>query len=406
MLPPFKSREHAPTVQDFVYVPLFQIRFMGAKLFKWTPEERTSKLQITLMGTFCVFATFNFVSMMLFVIYDELPTSLDITEFILFWGFALNAMMKGGTMVFFRHEIESVLKGLIARHPKTEEERVAFQLVPYYKTINASNKYLSIWHLSITSIFALHPMVASILGYIWREDKNDAYVYTLPFMMGYYYDTNHPFPYAISYFIQCCGAFYMSLLFLSGDLLLISMVQLVNMHLEYLIYRIESFQPTGMDADMKVLGPLLEYHNEILDYAERIDGTFSLATLLNYGGSCLVLCLIGLQIVLGSEALSVIKFIGFLVSTIVQVFFVSYFGNNLKELSTGISDAFYNHPWYDGNYKYIRMLVLPIARAQRYAHLTAFKFFEISMDSFKSLCTTSYQFFTLLRTSIEEEGFQ
>uniref|UniRef100_A0A348AZS6 Odorant receptor n=1 Tax=Bactrocera dorsalis TaxID=27457 RepID=A0A348AZS6_BACDO len=403
MMPSFKSSEPAPTVPDFVDIPLFQIKFMGAKLFKWTPDEPRGKLQITLLGTFCVFATFNFTSMLLFVINDELATSLDITEFILFWGFALNAMMKGGTMVCFRRDIEFVLKGLVARHPKTEEEREAFQLVPYFRTINASNKYLSIWHLSITSIFALHPMVSSLLRYIWRDDTNESYDFTFPFMMAYYYDTNQPLTYAVSYFIQCCGAFYMSLLFLSGDLLLISMVQLVNMHFGYLIYKIESFQPTGTDADMRTLGPLLEYHNEILDYAERIDSTFSLATFLNYVGSCLVLCLIGLQIVLGSEALSVIKFIGFLVSTIVQVFFVSYFGNNLKDLSTGISDAFYNHPWYDANYKYMRMLVLPIARSQRYAHLTAFKFFEISMDSFKSLCTTSYQFFTLLRTSMEEE---
>nr|AYN70696.1 odorant receptor OR4-1 [Bactrocera minax] len=322
--------------------------------------------------------------MMLFIVYDNLETLLDITEFILFWGFTLNAMMKGSTMILMRCEIESILKGLIVRHPKTEEERVAFQLVPYFKTINASNKYLSMWHLSITSIFALHPMLASIYGYISREDENESFEFTLPFMMGYYYDTNRPLPYVITYFTQCCGAFYMSLLFLSGDLLLVSLVHLVNMHFGYLIYRIESFQPTGTDADMKVLGPLMEYHNEILDYAERIDSTFSLATLLNYVGTCLVLCLIGLQIALGSEILNVFKFLAFLISTIVQVFFVSYFGNNLKDLSTGISDAFYNHPWHDANYKYMRMLVIPIARAQRYAHLTAFKFFEISMDSFKS----------------------
>ncbi|XP_069967470.1 odorant receptor 67c-like [Bactrocera oleae] len=403
MTPSFESSEPAPTVPDFVNIPLSLIKFMGAKLFKWTPDEPRSKLQIPLLGIFCVFASYNFLSMMLFVIYEELETSLDITEFILFWGFVLNALMKGGTIVCFRREIEFILKGLIVRHPKTEEERVAFQLVPYFRTITASNKYLTMWHLSITSMFLLHPMVSSLLRYIWRDDKNEVYDYTLPFMMGYYYDVNQPFAYAVSYFLQCCGAFYSSLLFLSGDLLLISMVQLANMHFGYLIYKIESFQPTGTDADIKVLGPLLKYHNEILDYAERIDSTFSLATLLNYMGSCLVLCLIGLQIVLGSDVVSVIKFIGFLVSTIVQVYFVSYFGNNLKDLSTGISDAFYNHPWYDANYKYMRMLVLPIARAQRYAHLTGFKFFEISMDSFQSLCTTSYQFFTLLRTSIEEE---
>ena len=108
-------------------------------------------------------------------------------------------------------------------------------------------------------------MVSSLLRHIWRDDKNEVYDYMLPIMMGYYYDVNQPLAYAVSYFLQCCGAFYSSLLFLSGDLLLISMVQLANMHFGYLIYKIENFQPTGTDADIKVLGPLLKYHNEILE---------------------------------------------------------------------------------------------------------------------------------------------
>ncbi|XP_054085543.1 odorant receptor 67c-like [Zeugodacus cucurbitae] len=332
MKPAFKSSEHTPTVPDFVDIPLYLIKFVGAKLFKWTPNEPTSKSRIIFMVIYFGFTIYNFTSMMLYVIYEELNDLLDLTEFILFWGFSLNAMMKGCTMVYYRHEIETILQGLIARHPKTKEERVEFQLMSYYKTINASNKYLSIWHLTIATMFVFQPMLTSIYGYINRVDENEDFDYTLPFMMSYYYNTNRPFPYAISYFLQCGSAYHMSLLFLSGDLLLISMVQLVNMHLEYLIYRIENFKPNGTDADMKVLGPLLEYHNEILDYTERIDNTFSLATLLNYGGTCLVLCLIGLQIVLGTEALSLIKFIGFLVSTIVQMFLVSYFGNNLKDL--------------------------------------------------------------------------
>ncbi|CAD7006021.1 unnamed protein product [Ceratitis capitata] len=379
------NNEPAATIQDFVGIPLFLLTFMGVKLFKWTPEEASSKRQLIMLGVFCVFATYNFATMILYIMYEPLNSSLDITEIILFWGFSLNGMMKLAIMILYRNELKSILRGLGARHPQTAEERSIYRLVPYYNKILIYNKYLAAWHLSITTLFSFHPLVASILGYIFRRDSSDGYDFTLPFMMWYYYDTTKPILYIFSYVVQTFGAFWMSLLFLSGDLLLISLVHLVNMHFDYLIRHIESFQPNGTDEDMKVLGPLLAYHQEILDYAERIDSTFSLGTLLNYAGSCLVLCLIGLQIVLGSEFLKVVKFIAFLVSTIVQVFFVSYFGNNLMDLSIGMSDAFYNHPWYDGNYRYSRMLVLPIARAQRYAHLTAFKFFEISMDSFKSV---------------------
>ncbi|XP_017488559.1 PREDICTED: odorant receptor 67c-like, partial [Rhagoletis zephyria] len=398
-----EATEPAATVKDFVKIPLFLISLNGEKLFKWTPDEPPSRRQKIFLRTFSTIVTFNFSSMILFLIYDRLESALDYTALTIYWGFGLNSLMKGGTLWLGRHELEFIIKGLMARHPKTREQRHAYRLLPYYKKITAYNKYLTLWHLGTTTLFNLHPIASSAVEYLWREDKEQGFNYRFPFMMWYFYNEEKPIPYLFSYTLQCFGSYYMSYLFLGGDLLLITLVHLVNMHFDYLGRHIEQFQPSGTDEDIKELGPLLGYHHEILDYAERIDSTFSLSILLNYMGTCVVLCLIGLQLVAGTEFLSVVKFLAFLIATMVHVYFISYFGNNLIDLSSGISDAFYNHAWYKANYKYMRMLVLPIARAQRYAHLTAFQFFEISMDSFKSLCTTSYQFFTLLQTSLVEE---
>ncbi|XP_054734890.1 odorant receptor 67c-like [Anastrepha obliqua] len=399
----FKSEEPAATIQDFVKIPLYLISLNGVKLFKWTPNEPTTRQQKILFRTCFSMVSFNVVSMTLFFLFDELESALDYTAFIIYWGYMLNSLMKGGTLWLGRRELESIVKSLLARHPKTAKERQAYRVVDYFKKIRIYNMYLAIWHLATASFFNLHPITTSIIEYLWREDKEQEFNYRFPFIMWYYFDEERPIPYFITYFIQCCGSLYMSFLFLGGDLLLITLVHLVNMHFEYLGKYIEEFQPTGTDEDMKMLGPVLSYHREILGYSEKIDSAFSISILLNYIGSCVVLCLIGLQLVTGTEFVSILKFFAFLIATMVHVYLISYFGNNLIDLSLGISKAFYNHPWYNANYKYMRMLVLPIARAQRYAHLTACQFFEISMDSFKSLCTTSYQLFTLLRTSLEDE---
>ncbi|XP_036327273.1 odorant receptor 67c-like [Rhagoletis pomonella] len=399
----FESAETAPTIADFVKIPLFLLSLNGEKLFKWTPDEPPSRKQKILLRNCCMIILFNVIAMILFFFFGHLESALDYTALTIYWGFALNSFMKGGTLWVGRHKLEFVIKGLMARHPKTPEQRHAFRLVPYYQKIIAYNKYLTIWHLGTTSLFNLHPIVSSTVEYIWRKDKEQGFNYRFPFMMWYYYDEKKPIFYLFSYLMQCCGSYCVSFLFLGADLLLITLVHVVNMHFEYLGRYIEEFQPSGTDEDIEVLEPLVTYHLDILGYAERIDSTFSLSILLNYMGSCMVLCLIGVQLVGGTEFLSIVKFLAFLIATMVHVYFISYFGNNLIDLSSGISDAFYNHAWYKANYKYMRLLVLPIARAQRYAHLTAFQFFEISMNSFKSLCTTSYQFFTLLRTSLEEK---
>lgn len=44
-----------------------------------------------------------------------------------------------------------------------------------------------------------------------------------------------------------------------------------------------------------------------------------------------------------------------------------------------------HHSWYDGHIQYQRALTLPIRRSQKPAHLNAFKFFIISMETFKSV---------------------
>lgn len=53
--------------------------------------------------------------------------------------------------------------------------------------------------------------------------------------------------------------------------------------------------------------------------------------------------------------------------------------------STDLSDAFAHHQWYLATVKYQRLLPLPIARAQKSSHLSAYKFFIISMESFQTV---------------------
>lgn len=65
--------------------------------------------------------------------------------------------------------------------------------------------------------------------------------------------------------------------------------------------------------------------------AEDVNNVFSISILLNYMISILVIVLIGVQIISGSELLDFIKFVGFFLSATIQVYYVCMFGSQLLE---------------------------------------------------------------------------
>ncbi|KAL9892184.1 odorant receptor 85b-like [Glossina fuscipes fuscipes] len=114
--------------------------------------------------------------------------------------------------------------------------------------------------------------------------------------------------------------------------------------------------------------------------------------------------MIGVQVISGSEFWDLSKFLGFLISSVSQVYYICLYGSLLLDYSGKIGEEMMSQEWYLADNRYQRMLILAIARSQRPAHLTAYKFFMISMESFANLMTTSYQFFTLLKARMEEHN--
>ncbi|KAL9880663.1 putative odorant receptor 85d [Glossina fuscipes fuscipes] len=141
-------------------------------------------------------------------------------------------------------------------------------------------------------------------------------------------------------------------------------------------------------------------HMRSVDIVNEI---FSFSLLINFFAAGALLCLAAVNVIAGSSFYDYIRHTTFLLVALADMYYVCKHADNLMTLSTDISDAFAEHPWYNGSIYYQRMLVFPIARAQRPAALYAYKFFVVSMESFQSLLTSSYQFFTLIKARFDEE---
>ncbi|KAM7359176.1 odorant receptor 85b-like [Cochliomyia hominivorax] len=387
--------------KHFVKTAYVFYSFAGIKLFKWDENDVMTSKEILV---FCVVMTnliLNFICKCCFVIFDEFVSTVQMTQWTLYMGFALNGFCKMVSVAMGRNTLRKVLNELEYLFPKTPKHRRDFKVVEGYNFFIYHLRIMVYSHWSIVMMFICFPVVQSGVEYL----KTKVYVLRTPYIMTYPFEVTYDWTYFLVYVTQILGGFTVSYYFTACDTLLIPAIYVVILQFRYLCLRIKNFKSQNYEEDMKELKDILEKHYLLNDYAERVNNVFSLSILLNYMISILVIVLIGIQIITGSDYLDLVKFGGFFTSATIQVYYVCMFSTLLMESSASVGDSLMSQEWYNADVRYQRMLTLAIARSQRPAHLTAFKFFTISMESFSNLMTTAYQFFTLLKTRMEEEGF-
>ncbi|XP_013115904.1 odorant receptor 85c [Stomoxys calcitrans] len=392
------------TFLDFIRLPLSVYSAAGVKMFLWDDQDFMSWWEKFLLVFQFVNLSTNFFAKALFFVFGQFEGTVHLTKWALYFIFANNGFCKVFSVALGRHQLFSVLKDLEKIYPKTHQERQEFRLVPCYQYIMKHSKIMSIQHFTIALIFVVFPIVQSTIEYLTSDDENANFVPYTPYIMVYPFDVSRGIGYAYAYISQTLGGFTVSCYIVGSDMLLMCSIYQVIMHFDHLCLRIENFQSKGYEEDMQEISMVLERHNLLNKLAESVNNIFSISILLNYMISIFIIVMISIQISTGSDfGLDFIKFVGFFTSATTQVYYICMFGTLLMEHSGQVCEALIGQQWYMADVRYQRMLVLAIARSQRPSHLTAFKFFTISMETFSNLMTTAYQFFTLLKTQMEEQ---
>jgi len=55
----------------------------------------------------------------------------------------------------------------------------------------------------------------------------------------------------------------------------------------------------------------------------------------------------------------------------------------INSSSTAVASSAYNLPWYNGSIKFQRQIILIMVRAQKPQAISAWKFFDVSMETFQ-----------------------
>ncbi|XP_070504669.1 odorant receptor 4-like [Chironomus tepperi] len=151
------------------------------------------------------------------------------------------------------------------------------------------------------------------------------------------------------------------------------------------------------EEEVKVLKKLVKIHQELIEISEILEEIFSPILLINAFGSISSLCTACFLAVTGISGYFIAKYFMFPIVLPLQAFFQCYFAQKLIDSSTMIATSAYKTDWYESSVKTQRLILLIMVRAQKPQTVTAFKFFDVSIETFQWIISTSYSYFSILQ---------
>ncbi|XP_077287683.1 uncharacterized protein LOC143912274 [Arctopsyche grandis] len=150
----------------------------------------------------------------------------------------------------------------------------------------------------------------------------------------------------------------------------------------------------------KKLREYIQTHQKLIRLSENMDGVFSAANLYNFCVSAILICLVGFNFT-ELSSVRLVLFLLFFFASFTQIFFLCWFGNNLIETSSELSSAAFNSYWYMTGKSVKTTLLIMMSRSQKPLKFSASRFYVVSLKSFTMVMSTSWSYFTLLKTIYE-----
>ncbi|KAL9886659.1 putative odorant receptor 85d isoform 1-T1 [Glossina fuscipes fuscipes] len=410
------------TIKEFFDFPFKFCSTLGIRLYKWSKSERTTIVQIILLTNLLLHTSLYPILLVIYQINMDPDDILGRTTSLAISLFCVNAVTKILCVAMQHKKLGKIIHKLIKYFPTTFKGQEEFNLHYEFTTMRRVSSIMLWNHLLTAVLFDITPPMTFVIEYV-RSGGKKQFNFILPYGIWYPWDYHKIGAFIFTYMTQVLGSYVAVIAYVVPDLLLISVVALANMNFRYISKLIREFHPTRTNEDFKSLGEIMDYHDDILSMIDEVNDVFSLSILLSFFGFGGMLCLVGFNVVAGNSIVDILTYLLFISSILLIMYYLSAYGTKMITLvsrkaiairfkriqksiifqSTDVSVALADHSWYDGSVYYQRMLPFPIARAQRPAQLLAYKFFVVSMESFQSLLTTSYQLFTLIKTRYDEQ---
>ncbi|XP_022232448.2 odorant receptor 67c [Drosophila obscura] len=395
----------ARTFEDMMRVPVQFYRSIGEDIYahRSTSPWRSLLLHIYLYAGFINFNLLVIGELVFFYKsiqdFETIRLAIAVAPCI---GFSLVADFKQLAMVYYKQTLIKLLDELEEMHPKTLERQRAYRMADFERTMKRVINIFTFLCLAYTTTFSFYPALkASVkfnfLGYE-TFDRNFGFLIWFPFDA-----TSSNLVYWIVYWIIAHGAYLAGIAFLCADLLLIVVITQICMHFSYISMRLEEHpcEPGRDKENVEFLVWIIRYHDKCLILCEHVNSLYNFSLLLNFLMASMQICFIAFQVTESTVEVIIIYCI-FLMTSMVQVFLVCYYGDTLIATSLQVGDAAYNQKWFQCGKTYCQMLKMLIMRSQKPASIRPPTFPPISLVTYMKVISMSYQFFALLRTTYSD----
>lgn len=170
---------------------------------------------------------------------------------------------------------------------------------------------------------------------------------------------------------------------LCSDLLLNGLIVVLSLEFDMLGDDLEKFNTSNGLGDIK---KLVNRHCKLLGISKKLESIFSVSNFCLFIGSSLLLCFPAFQVVSAEESLTIMKFLVYFLTALLQVYLTCHYGDKLEKSSLRVADKVMMSEWYDCDETSVKLsLSLIHLRALRPAKLTALKFSDISINTFATV---------------------
>ncbi|XP_017883486.1 odorant receptor 13a-like [Ceratina calcarata] len=159
---------------------------------------------------------------------------------------------------------------------------------------------------------------------------------------------------------------------------------------------------TGDDPEStSVLRDYVIRHQRAIEYADALERIINVLALGQFIISTGLICFAGFQITsMMKDKGRLLKYSTFLNSAILELFMFSFSGDGLIDESEAVGDSAYASGWIGS--RFAKSLQIMMLRSRSPSKITAAKFYSMSLQSFSSVLSTSFSYFTVLTATNDD----
>lgn len=261
--------KHLRTFDDFMKVPVVFYKTIGEDIFDYRSTNYRLRMLLKCL-LYIGFLNFNLLvagEIIFFIIAvqhkDTVLAAIAVAPCI---GFSLVADFKQIALEQNRKIVQQHFDKMESIFPNTTAKQTRIQLHSYERTMRRVMIIFSMLCLAYTSTFSLYPACKSFVEYyILRTGKFER---RFGFLIWYPYDaTSNTWVYWLTYLGQVHGAYLAGVAFLSADLLLVTSITQLSMHLNYISSELEQYvaDEEHDKEDLQFLKRIIEQHINCLE---------------------------------------------------------------------------------------------------------------------------------------------